>query len=302
MTIAVVKEQPVSADVYDGSWVIGMGGVGSFQAFLESDGRNLRPRLARAMTLANIQPGQAVLDIGCGRGEIVFLSAVNGASFSVGVDYSTVPLSAARQAISHASLENLTTRIGLPLADAKKLPFRDDLFDRIFMLDIVEHLHDWELDLMLGEVRRVLTEDGYLVIHTLPNRWAIDYGYPLARLCLRKLPDTIETKRDIFHVNEQTVFSLSNLLRRNGFNGKVWLEDMMTPNALWLREMGIEEEGAQKSVYSILLHPTFRLLFKIIMKSPLRLLLANDLFAVGWKSPESPPDLVKILSALSSYK
>jgi hypothetical protein len=102
------------------------------------------------------------------------------------------------------------------------------------MFDIVEHLHPWELHDSLLEVRRVLKDDGMLIIHTAPNVWYDRYAYPIVRL-FRRLGGQggnypadpreflVAHNQDV-HVNEQSLFSLGRTLRRAGFEGRVWLD------------------------------------------------------------------------------
>jgi hypothetical protein len=160
------------------------------------------------------------------------------------------------------------------------------------LLDIVEHLQEWELNQVLSEIRRVLRDDGYLVVHTLPNVWTLEYGYKLARLVVPGLPSRLQTKRDIFHVNEQSVVSLSRVLRRNGYACRVWVEDKMLDQARWRQKQDISDDPALGKIYTRLLDPFWGTLFKALMLSPLRVISANDLFAVAWLPDRSPPSVI----------
>ncbi|MEJ2745858.1 MAG: hypothetical protein P8123_09280, partial [bacterium] len=75
-----------------------------------------------------------------------------------------------------------------------------------FMLDIVEHLYEHELKKVLLEVRRVLKPDGRVIVHTSPNKFLM---YPV-RVCARLLRASLRSDR--YHVNEQSIFSLSKVL------------------------------------------------------------------------------------------
>jgi SAM-dependent methyltransferase len=118
-------------------------------------------------------------------------------------------------------------------ADAKWLPFASEAFDRVLLFDIVEHLHPWELDRALREVRRVLHSNGRAVIHTAPNAWYDRYAYPVVRLVRTvmgqgadypKNPRSMIPANVDVHVNEQSSLSLWWTLRRNGFRARVWLD------------------------------------------------------------------------------
>ncbi|MBI5014764.1 MAG: class I SAM-dependent methyltransferase [Deltaproteobacteria bacterium] len=287
----------VRPEVYDAAWVEEMGGGGSNRAFRESAGRVLRPRLARALALADLRPGLTVLDIGCGRGEVVFRACSAGASVAVGVDYAAASLGSARDNLQAlAGADGSAGPWGLAGADAKRLPFRDEAFDRVFLLDVVEHLHEWELQEVWSEVRRVLRHDGFALVHTLPNRWAMDYGYRLARLAVPSLPASPPDKRDLFHVNEQSPPSLARSLARGGFASRIWLEDLTLPQARFLAVHRLEGAPELSALYRRLLDPRWGALYRLACRLPTRLFLVTDLFALAWR-PDGRPRLPAALPA-----
>lgn len=284
------NEQAVDSQVYDAEWIEKMGGSGSNRLFLNSGSAGLRPRLAYALDIARIEPGMEVLDIGCGRAEATIQAARMGAR-CVGLDYADVSVNKAMENISAAEVENCS----VCRADAKSLPFANQSFDRVLMFDIVEHLHEWELQKMWAEVHRVLKPDGLAVIHTLPNRWALDVGFKLIRKVLPNMPRTISDMRDVFHVNEQTPPSLNLSLGGVAFKRHVWLHDLMTAQAAFVRDHQLGTDEAQANVYGRLNRQPWRALYRLATALPTRLILVTDLFAVAWKSER--PDLVADLPA-----
>jgi SAM-dependent methyltransferase len=148
-----------------------------------------------------------------------------------GIDFAPAALRMARA--SAARGDGRAPGGGLYQADAKSLPFRDELFDRVLMFDLVEHLHPWELDRALEDARRVLRPDGCLIVHTAPNVWYDRFAYPIVRLVRtvagqgRRYPRDpraiIPDNLDV-HVNEQSVLSLRRALVRTGFRARVWLD------------------------------------------------------------------------------
>src|SRR5690606_8167533 len=138
-----------------------------YDEFNTSEGEQLSRRLASAFSLAEVHPGMKILDVGCGRGEILRHAAQLGAD-AFGIDYAEVAVNMSRQVIE--PIHGITPgKVGVGQADAKKLPFPDGVFDRVLMFDVVEHLHPWELHEAMLEVRRVLKPDGRFIIHTAPN-------------------------------------------------------------------------------------------------------------------------------------
>jgi len=99
-----------------------------------------------------------LLDVGCGRG--VFLAAVRakGVSRLAGVDVSREAVDVARRSCPGAEIRHVSA--GVPL------PFSEGAFQRITLLDVLEHVHDQKG--LLREVARVLADDGQLIV-TVPR-------------------------------------------------------------------------------------------------------------------------------------
>jgi cyclopropane fatty-acyl-phospholipid synthase-like methyltransferase len=223
------QPKPLSPDLYTEDYF--RTACEGYDEFNESDGARLSRRLSAAFELAEVLPGMAVLDVGCGRGEIVRHCALLGAD-AFGVDYAPVAVKMSREVIGDLPAEAGHTGIGL--ADAKKLPFPTGSFDRVLMFDVVEHLHPWELHTAMLECRRVLKADGRLIIHTAPNVWYDRYAYPVVRFVRTLMGQGASYPKDPrqflvdvnahVHVNEQSILSMSQTLRRAGFKGKVWLD------------------------------------------------------------------------------
>lgn len=284
------SEQPVPAEVYDEETVLSFVGEGGYHDFIASKGDRLPPRMARALLLMNLRPGMRVLDMGCGRGEIVLHAAKRGAKV-VGIDYSADCLRLTRRTLEIAS-ERDQGRVILSHADAMAIPLRNEVFERVLMLDIVEHLQDWQLSHVLREAYRVLSPKGYLVLHTLPNRWALEYGYPLLRLLSRRLPGTprSDVERSV-HINEQDPLSLKRALDEAGFAFEIWLENLTVDQATWQDEKRFTD--VRREAYPILRHPLVRAIASLLMHTPLKLIIANDIYAIGWRSDGEKPSILR---------
>lgn len=214
-----------------------------YDEFNQSEGEQLSRRLKAAFELATITPGMMVLDVGCGRGEILRHCARLGAH-AYGIDYATVAVNMTAEVI-HGT-DGRSGKIGVSQADAKALPFADATFDRILMFDVVEHLYPWELHRALLEVHRVLKPDGRFIVHTAPNAWYDRYAYPVVRLVRTLLGqghnypanprEFLVGANAHVHVNEQSMFSLRRTLNRADFEAQVWLA---SPPQDWHAPLGL---------------------------------------------------------------
>lgn len=226
--MGIERIRPVRPERYDKDYFLGA--CEGYTEFIASEGAHLSRRLSQAFEVAEVAPGMRVLDIGCGRGEILGHCVRLGAR-AYGVDYAPVAVRMARQ--SALSGEETRDAVGVYQANARVLPFPTASFDRVLMFDLVEHLHPWELDQALAEARRVLRPDGRFIIHTAPNVWYDRYAYPLVRLVRTLMgqgtrypqdPRAIIPANLDVHVNEQSAASLRRVLRRAGFQAQVWLD------------------------------------------------------------------------------
>jgi demethylmenaquinone methyltransferase/2-methoxy-6-polyprenyl-1,4-benzoquinol methylase len=111
------------------------------------------------LRLLDVLPGENVLEIGFGTGRaLVNMSCSAGEDGKVyGIDISDGMLRVAQDNIYRAKLSN---RISLQLGDAVNLPFKNDLFDAIFISFTLELLNANEILIVLQECKRVLHADG----------------------------------------------------------------------------------------------------------------------------------------------
>lgn len=209
-----------------------------YDEFIESEGQHLSRRLRDAFAVAEVQPGMCILDVGCGRGEIIRHCMRLGVA-AYGIDYAEAAMSMTREVIAsewrlaEQAESGQHVKAGVCRSDAKKLPFSDKYFDRVLMFDVVEHLYPWELHQAMLEIRRVLKDDGRFIIHTAPNRWYDAHAYPWVRRVRTLLgqgsqypkdPRAITPVNQDVHVNEQDLVSMNRALKAAGFKGKVWLD------------------------------------------------------------------------------
>lgn len=242
-----------------------------YSEFFESKGKKLSRRFVRPLELADIREGMHVLDVGCGRGEVVINSVLLGAKVW-GMDYSDSAVRITKDAVASlfGNESEKLGRICIHRANAQFLPFADESFHRVFMLDVVEHLNPSELNLALKEVHRILKPGGYLIVHTVPNLWYYDYGYPIFRLFQRlrgiDLPQNPRDRADFshLHINEQTPSRLRRSLQAVNFRTRVWLESTVD--------------------YQYETNAIIRFFMKFLVQVyPFRWIFCNDIFAIAVK-------------------
>jgi len=134
-----------------------------------------------------------VLDIGCAYGYLLKRFEKNFDLY--GLDVSEYAIEKARKKIPGANL--------LVRDIEKKLPYPDNYFDIILMIDILEHIRKEKHFEILAEVRRCLKGGGVLYVST-PNKNII-------RKTFFKIPDKME-----HHIALLTNEELLKLLVKNG--------------------------------------------------------------------------------------
>lgn len=129
---------------------------------------------AIALELLRVQPGERVLEPGCGTGVALadLGRAVGPSGRVVGLDLSPrmIDMAAARLLGS-----GLAERVEVVVGDASAIPFDDASFDAVFTSFTLELFDTPEIPLVLAECRRVLRPGGRIGVVSLsraaPVRW-----------------------------------------------------------------------------------------------------------------------------------
>ena len=233
----------------------------------------LTPPMQAAVLAADLKPGHRILDIGCGRGELVAHLSEKGFQ-AQGWDYSPDAIALARKVYPKGRYQ---------VVNAASADFGADRFDRLFVLGTIEHLHDYELDALLKQVDRVLDADGCVVLTTCVNKlyykvWTYRARRGLA-LVLRRLGfairDPLPPRTDedeSLHINELSYFDLKKRFSSERWVCRIWPQanpkltaDRLYPAAL-LESLQLELASAWK-----------RTLYRwLVFRLPLSLLLARS--------------------------
>ncbi|NGX56910.1 MAG: Demethylrebeccamycin-D-glucose O-methyltransferase [Candidatus Anoxychlamydiales bacterium] len=139
-------------DYWDGDRKYGYGGF-------KYDGRWLSVA-EKLVKHYNLKPGQKVLDVGCGKGFLLYdlLQIVEGLEVA-GIDIS-------KYAIENSKVENENS---LKVCSATNLPFEDNYFDLIISINTLHNLPCHDLEKALKEIQRVGKKNKYLVVESYRN-------------------------------------------------------------------------------------------------------------------------------------
>jgi SAM-dependent methyltransferase len=198
----MTDDKSVDAGIYGSEYFLERcGGVEFFQKY---GFKVLKPSMQFAIQQAGLAAGDRVLDIGCGRGELVAHLHDKGFD-ATGIDYSEAAVACAKELYPKGDFR--LVRSDQPLFEAAS-------FDKIFMLGTIEHLYEPEIAKTLAEIKRLLRPGGVCVITTCTN--ALYYktrSYKLrgalAGLLRMTPPRPSHSDEDLaMHVNEKQFFSL----------------------------------------------------------------------------------------------
>jgi len=120
-----------------------------------------KPLVKQGIEILCPQPGEWILEIGCGTGAGLALirEKVGPSGFSLGLDLSYRMLLESRKKLCS----------GLVQGDAAHLPLSSGCFDGLFCSFTLELFPQTQILLVLSEIRRVLKPDGRLVVIALSS-------------------------------------------------------------------------------------------------------------------------------------
>ena len=182
---------------------------------------HLIDKFQMVINLLDLHQSDKLLDIGCGRGELVIYHSLNSGK-ATGVDFSDEAIKLAMEKAGELKA-NCTFQISSFEKIDEKVKF-----DRIVSIDFIEHISIEEGKAFFRKCFNLLSPGGRLIIYTYPNTIRRRFGYKLIRTFSllkrkplpKKEPDTVSEHYKQYHLNEQNYFSLKNSAKNAGF-GKV---------------------------------------------------------------------------------
>lgn len=122
--------------------------------------RHCRGQVLREAALANMPPGAAVLDVGCGVGDNLRYILHEGAFF-FGLEYSERTAEIARKVLGGRA----TVHVG----SAKAIPHESNSFDLVLCIEVIEHIDDDGA--ACREIARVLKPGGVVILSVPYRHW-----------------------------------------------------------------------------------------------------------------------------------
>ena len=149
---AAERARSFGFDYWDGDRRFGYGGY-------HYDGR-WRAVAEKMAQHYNLQPGQRVADIGCGKGFLLYdlMETVPGLEVC-GIDVSPYAIEHAHEGI----------REHLQVGSATDLPWEDNSFDLVYSINSLHVLYCYDLDKALREMERVGKQHKYLTVESYRN-------------------------------------------------------------------------------------------------------------------------------------
>ena len=137
-------------------------------------------KVAHILRKLNLQPGQTLLDIGCGWGELILTAAKTYQVKALGITLSSEQYSKTVERIENEGLQDL---VEVQLIDYRELKGRT--FDRVVSVGMIEHVGKEHLNGYFSAMQSLLNEGGVSLLHCITeyeesgtNSWFNKYIFP----------------------------------------------------------------------------------------------------------------------------
>jgi demethylmenaquinone methyltransferase/2-methoxy-6-polyprenyl-1,4-benzoquinol methylase len=156
-----------------------------------------KPYKDRGLKLLNVQPGESILELGCGTGyALVRLAQQAGREGRVtGVDIAENMLAAAEKRLNKAGVNSAEgggfASVNLIRCDAADIPVEDNTYAGIFSSFVLELFQAERITEVLEEIKRVLKPSGKICVVALSREnvnlpvriYEFFHGLPVAVVC-----------------------------------------------------------------------------------------------------------------------
>lgn len=191
-----------------------------------------------------LQPGDRLLDLGCGEGRHALSAYILHNLDAVGIDLSEEDLKTTLERFEEfAEPDNNNKSLSISVADGTALPFEDGCFDKIICSEVLEHIPDYLG--VIKEISRVLKVGGVAGISVpsyLPEKicWMLSDAYHAMPGGHIRIFNAGELKNDV----ENAGFIAFDKHRAHSLHVPYW----------WLKCMFWREEGEAEAKIVALYH------------------------------------------------
>jgi cyclopropane-fatty-acyl-phospholipid synthase len=177
-------------------------------------------KLDRICRKLRLQPGQSVLDIGCGYGGLLIYAAKN---YGVRGDGVTISHHHREQGNKRVEQENLGGRVTIRYGDFSKV---SGTYDRVVSVGMMEHVPRAEYDRYISKIARVLTADGVGLVHTLGANAPKNRHDPFFQKYI--FPNSNQPRLSEITANLEkhglAILDVENMIRHYAYTVKRWQE------------------------------------------------------------------------------
>lgn len=159
----------------------------------------------KKIQLINNRKDIKILDFGCGEGGYVVAERINGRkSFGVDIKPENIEISNARRRCN-----NIKDNIFSLIDKNGRTKFPDDYFDVVTLFQVLEHVKPADLDMVLNEVKRILSPTG-LAYFEIPNKNWPQEGHVLMHF-VHWVPERIR------NITYPVIFKSNKMMVQNNF-------------------------------------------------------------------------------------
>lgn len=177
-------------------------------------------KLDRICRKLEIQPGQRMLDIGCGKGGLLIHAALHYGAIGTGVTNSRAHH---ERAMRNAERYGVADKVSFLLDDYAAVP---GTFDRIVSVGMLEHLQEKEYNKYFAKIAQALAPGGRGLVHAVGCNTARNSHDPFIQKYI--FPDSDTPKLSAISTrlenNCLAILDVENMIRHYGVTASRWLE------------------------------------------------------------------------------
>jgi len=177
-------------------------------------------KLDRICRKLEIESGQSLLDIGCGKGGMLIHAALNFGARGVGV---TNSVAHHQRAEENAAKYGVADRVRFLLGDYREI---DGSFDRIVSVGMLEHVRRRDYPAYFGAIKRLLTPTGRGLVHVIGCNTAVNRHDAFIQKYIFPGSDTpkLSAMTTELETNCLAILDVENMARHYAVTLRRWLE------------------------------------------------------------------------------